>query len=244
MHDMDGKYGLLVDNGFGDTWRAFGDGKLDATVLPPSSAGRKVLARIRDVTVRADLNANKQLATEAVGAAMKQLHYEAHRNLAGSPNSANFKNVLDATRATGTQNLRWDEYAEGTPVDGNSLDDKIAMSISDKLAFMDKYRPRPRATGSTKDDLLRNHPPLFDGTGTLDQSKAYSFSQTTKESIVDAGFTLVLDWQEHDSLPFATYYQLARATKDWGRWAGQGEKTLEDVRAQLKKRVVSTLIGG
>jgi len=140
MHDIDNKVGLWVKDGFGDVWRAFGDGFLDER----GEFQKDLVARLPNPdghdTAR---DANVRRITAAIAAAMKQIHYQAQKYL-GHPNAKRFQAVLTAIRGD-SSSLFLDGYAPhgspGTP--GVGRDKWIDMDIPAKLSFLRNHQPRP-----------------------------------------------------------------------------------------------------
>ena len=164
MHDLDNSYGLLVENGRGQRWRAFGD-----EYLHPGGAGswRAVQSAVleqlasrrpRGFDLSPDTNRNRMM--EAVGSAFKQLHYEAQRQgrvLTGNP----FGLVLAQNRGTSTDRLAGDDLAVGDPHDAKALTDRIDADVETKVRYLKQLQPRPLPAGTDPANVLANHPPLL-----------------------------------------------------------------------------------
>lgn len=161
MHDVDGRLGLNVTNGFGAKWRAFGDGFLRG----PSEIGKSILATLARSGVDNDPTANLKAVRAAVGTAFKQLHYHAqrHRKMAGTDH---VRAVLDATRGSSPERLSGDEYfPSGKPGAGKNVDEWTAVNLDARLAYLRQHRPRPLPVGPKWDQKPENHSPLFDEHG-------------------------------------------------------------------------------
>lgn len=167
MHDMDGYYGLVVRDQFGHSWRAFGDDNLRTTSLDGIQRGilEKIKASAPAINPDADENWNR--ARDAIGAAFKQLHYEAQRYYKDSddPDSGTpIQRILhDARKAN---SLMWDDCAPGPPTKAASLKEALKVPISGKIEFMRRYRPLLVEEGTA---AHQNHPPLFLEDGTLNK---------------------------------------------------------------------------
>lgn len=167
MHDLDNRYGLLVQNGFNEIWRAYGDGYLTPGDPPTNPDQRNIVELMRKDSnvaaagIKVDPMANYHAVESAVGSALKQLHYEAQRLGKLNP-SSQFKTALDQNRGTDPGNLMWDALAPGDAfLPGSSVDDKIDASISVKLSYMRQHQPQTLAAGTNPSDLILNHAPLF-----------------------------------------------------------------------------------
>ena len=170
MHDMDGYYGLQVKDGFGNEWRAYGDGNLRGATLNAIQTGNLDAIGREGKGVNTDGDANWQRVKLAVAAAFKQLHYQAQRHFVPQTHSrhsrvSELQAVLAANRET--NGLKWDELAEGRAAEETSLDAALKVSIAGKLAFLRKYQPQPNPVGPGR---LENHPPLFSEDGQLNRS--------------------------------------------------------------------------
>jgi lysophospholipase L1-like esterase len=164
MHDVDGKLGLNVFNAFG-SWRAFGDGQL----VEPDALGKKILGTLARSGIDTAPDANLRAARAAVGAAFKQLHYQAQlygRQAGSEPVRA----VLRASRGAAGDRLLGDENAAGKPGDGTNVEAWIGLGIEQRLAYLRKHRPEPYPVGVNWDSRRENHPLLFDSGGNLAKS--------------------------------------------------------------------------
>jgi hypothetical protein len=213
MHDTDGYYGLLVKDGFGNQWRAYGDGKLRKVSLDGQET--KILDAIKKkgAAINTDPDANWERVKAAVGAAFKQLHYEAQRYYSPPPTQSteplrDVQSVLGANR-TATE-LKWDYLATGDAAGEKSLDQALAVSIQGKLDFMRKYVPAPNPVGK---DLLDNHPPLFSIDGSLNTAASAYFVEKPTFKLKRV---LCLKWhtavKQEIKLPFSDLYYLAKFT--------------------------------
>jgi hypothetical protein len=224
MHDFDGKMGLAVENGLGDRWCAFGDGNLDNQ----SSAQRDRLAAM---TALSDgrREANREHAQAAMGAAMKQLHYQAQKHYGDAQNAAWFQPILDGVRGT-SSGLQFDNLVEGNPGDGSSRDAWIAMDAATKLTYMRKHQPRPLAVSMAWRSGAGNFPPLVE----LDANQKPVIATQGAYRWVKHKMKLNKDRvlrYEGDSgleLDFTTYFQLATNFPSGAlSWSGTREKWLQ-----------------
>jgi hypothetical protein len=174
MHDVDNEYGLVVKNGLGDTWRAFGDGYLNPTELIQEKLLNQ-LAIAGGQSVNAKRDANYFNAIRAVGSALMQLHYEAQRHK-DEANAAPFKPVLENMRLP--DHLMGDNLSFGVPGDGG-YSDWLTQNIDAKVAYMEKHRPRPVGVGPS---ALENHPPLYDPSGNVSK-KGYVWYEFELEKL-------------------------------------------------------------
>ncbi len=164
MHDFDNGYGLLVQDAWGQQWRAFGD-----EYLHPARSGdwadvqRRVLKQLVDRAPRVlDLtpDANRRRMFQVVGNVFKQLHYEAQRQGRLHP-SSQFDPALGHNRTRSAQLLSGDRLAVGQPHDASTLTLRIDADVDSKIRYLKKHEPRPLPTGTDPKDTLLNHPPLF-----------------------------------------------------------------------------------
>jgi len=156
-HDFDNEYGLNVENGFGDKWRAFGDGYLGG---PSKAIQLEILDKIgalpTSVGISADGSANRDFVFQAIGAAFKQMHYEAERiGLAGA--SADFDAALENGRKSASE-LKWEDLAPGQAHDAPDFPGRVQASVASKIAYMKKHFPTPLPIGPSH---AENHPPLY-----------------------------------------------------------------------------------
>src|SRR5262249_16349124 len=144
MHNFDNQLGLTVENGLGRRWRAFGDDYLNN--LGP--AQRKLLDGMTQ-TIEARSDANRDYLISAMGAAMKQLHYQAQRHFGDRGNAAEFQAVPTGTRGRASGLLYDDAVFDSAPGDGSATRDAwIAMDIPAKIAYMRKHQPLPVTDGT------------------------------------------------------------------------------------------------
>jgi hypothetical protein len=231
MHDLDGLYGLIVQNGFAEKWRAFGDGYLDPGETPANPTQKKILdqmAKANAVTTGIDISArtNKKNAVAAIGAAFKQLHYEAQRHKADAT-AAPFKPVLDA--ATLANGLVGDDLAPSSPGDGNFAN-WLTLDINDKIAFMQKHQPLPVGVGST---VLENHPPLYDANAKV-ATAGYTWNKHKTSLNLDR--VLHLRWHgNHIAHDFSDVYHFGLITEGVVGWLAGGETEVQKLPIQLKE---------
>jgi hypothetical protein len=161
MHDLDGTVGLNVTNGFGDKWRAWGDGYLPG----PTRADQKAIQAQINVAgsgIDATNHANLERATIAVGSAFKQLHYEAQRHF-NDPGAAAAQPTLQRGRRS-TSELEGDRATQVSLPGTGTFTDWLTMEIDAKVAYMRKHQPIPIPDGAGFTD---NHPPLIDAAGNI-----------------------------------------------------------------------------
>jgi hypothetical protein len=232
MHDLENELGLTVQNGFNQRWRAFGDSHLD-TSTPEQ---RHVLAqiayygRLTGQAIDTNFMANRDHALAAVGAAMKQLHYQAQKYFGDTSNAADFQPVLQATHGDDSGLLHDDLVRNANPGDGSRRDGWIAMDINAKIRFMRKHQPVPLPPATNWRGGINNYPPLaavdsaghivFDRTGSysLDQHLANNPHVLYQLDLRDAG-----DFSQN----ITDYVVLAAMTPDSAlSWAGTREHWL------------------
>lgn len=232
MHDIDGLYGLQVDNPYYNRpWRAFGDGFLqpEAIKLPTQNS---MLKRLGLQNRAAD---NMGHCMGAVAAAFKQLHYQAQR--AGSKKAA-FKDVLHNTRGQNAAYLRWEDESSGFASDKKIVSEAIHQSIDERLAYLRNLTPRPAEVG--KDDH-HNHPPILSDDGEFNASAGAYEKFTTKFGYVHH---IRLKWHGWSNIPEnqpeyqvlydpSKLYYAATYSKGAGSWAGGGEKKLLDILTKI-----------
>ncbi|MEU6040724.1 S8 family serine peptidase [Actinomadura sp. NPDC047616] len=240
MHDFEGLYGLLVDNGFGHTWRAFGDGHLAPRERPPIQRSIMQALGRQGAGADADPRANHGRVLEALGSAFKQLHYEAQR-LGRSNPSGPFADALSRGRTALSGRLVGDDLAAGQPHDAPALDARIDAPPDDKIRYMLRHRPRPRPVGTDPSDVLLNHPPLYIARGT--RAVIPPGTPYRKDSLAELRYTLRLRWHgrtiDHD---FSEFYHLERVTigrpPAWlGGRAKDGRRLLPNRLLELVRRL-------
>ncbi|MGD2064238.1 MAG: hypothetical protein PVF51_11740 [Nitrospirota bacterium] len=221
MHDIDGYYGLLVWDEFGNTWRGFGDSDLRGWKLDRSQ--RKVVAKVRQRQITGyldDTDTNYHRMRSTVATAFKQLLTEAYskretknRVVRAIPGKPFFEKVLDPVgpfapvtlgvdpRAS-ARTLEWPYVTpNGEPGAGPTVWDDLQMKVKEKIRYLGKHMPRATAVGKDPD---RNHPPLFHPDGSIDDSDSYQIIIAAGEdrltrwarSLIPAyqGFVLRLTW--------------------------------------------------
>lgn len=215
MHDMDGYYGLQVTDGFGNQWRAYGDGNLRGGTLDGVQSRTMAAIQSDGKSGDPDPEANWIRVKAMAGAAFKQLHYEAQKHYTkprhlGHERVSDLQTVLAANR--NANSLKWDDLALGRAAEGESLESALQVSIAGKLAFMQKYVPRPNNVGP---GIGENHPPLFLDNGALNTAAmSGAYGVLTKP----AGFKrrLCLHWHgvSDNSIAkdFSAFYYLAKFT--------------------------------
>lgn len=223
MHDFDSLMGLTVENGFNQRWRAFGDSYLQTL----NAAQRQRLDSMSGALLNSSSQANRDMAIGAMGAAMKQLHYQAQRYFGDTTNAADFQAVLSAAHGT-SKALAYDEAViEGTPGDpGAGRDAWIALDIPAKIAYMQKHRPMPVAQGSSWRSGSSNHAPLIDtdsaGNPVVDPSSGYRWAKHWLKLNEDR--TLIYEGERDFMIDMTKYVLLANNTPDAAlSWLGARE---------------------
>jgi hypothetical protein len=183
MHDLENDLGLTVQNGFRQRWRAFGDSHLDTS----SAEQRRLLeqiayyARLTGQAIDTNFLANRDHALAAVGAAMKQLHYQAQKYFGDTANAGDFQPILQALRGNDSGLLHDEAVSNANPGDGTGRDGWIAMDIGAKIRYMRKHQPVPLPPASGWRSGTSNHPPLaeVDSAGHIvfDRTGSYSLDQ-------------------------------------------------------------------
>ena len=233
MHDLENDLGLTVQNGFNQRWRAFGDSHLDDSNPEQLHLLNQMAyyGRLTGQAIDTNFTANRDHALGAVGAAMKQLHYQAQKYFGDTSNAADFQPILQATRGNNSGLLYDDAVGNANPGDGSQRDGWIAMDIAAKIRYMRKHQPVPLPVGSTwRSTTTSNHPPLaevdsaghivFDRTGSysLDQHLADNPHVLYQLDLRDAG-----DFSQN----ITDYVVLAAMTPDSAlSWAGTREHWL------------------
>ena len=228
MHDVENKYGLVVENGLGYRWRAFGD-----SYLHPSEQRQMDLVRQLAVVRggKANKEANYDNALRAVGSALLQLHYEAQRHI-DEPKAAPFKPVLQKMRRPGMKNLRGDAYSSGVPGDGG-YSAWLTQDIDAKIVYMEKHQPRPVRVGRSADE---NHPPLYDLFGNVSSYGGYAWFETKATSAFGANRTLRLSWHSNIAAlekDYSDLYHFAVLTAGMRGWLQGGETWLQQLETKL-----------
>jgi hypothetical protein len=227
MHDMDGLYGLHVRNDFGTHWRAFGDGHLD----PSTITGAPQIEMMQRLRVSAETNQTK--AQELVGSAFKQLHLEAQKVCSADPR---FRAILQDSKGDHPTQLRWDKVALGAASSQDTIGRKITETVSERIAYMGKLRPKPVEVGQ---EIEKNHPPLFLESGELNTAaKAYVKVTPLKFFEVHLHWhlwSITRDPKRQVSVDFTKFYQLAIHTQGAGGWVGGGETKLLELYEKLPK---------
>ena len=226
MHDIDGRLGLNVKNGFGDKWRAFGDGKLRG----PDDLGKLILTLLKKSGIDTNPLANLDIARAAVGAAVKQLHYHAqrHRTRAGTDH---VHKVLDANRGTSTERLRNEEWCPmGKPGPGKDVAAWIDMNLDDRMAHLRNYMPVPYPVGPNWDTKAENHSMLFDANGNV-SGKGFewatdwsSLNENRKIKNSLPGVSM-LEFDVNDATEL--YQAVINAPSQAATWAPDGSKVVE-----------------
>jgi hypothetical protein len=262
MHDMDNMYGLWVTDGFGQQWRAYGDGFLygdSAGNVNLNAAQQRLLNDINKKglsleNIDTNAQANWTRVKAAVGAAFKQLHYQAQRYYhpkqhtphppqKGHGRHAHHppKNVWDVLKdARQGETLMWDDDVAGGPAGPDlPLAKLLETTIDEKLEFMKKYVPQPKPVKQNK-DLLDNHPPLFlEGGAVNSAAHAYFLDKGAYMETLHMKRLLVLRWHgvtdksiEVDASPFYYLAQFTAGAHDEG-WVAEDETVLATVLDHL-----------
>jgi hypothetical protein len=227
MHDIDGKLGLTVENGFAERWRAFGDGNLQSF----SDAQIALVERIRSTLTRTHREANHDATIGAMGAAMKQLHYHAQRYLDDS-RAAAFRPMLDSARGSSEALLYDAAVIEGTPGDPSANRDAwIAMDIPAKIAFLRKHQPVPITSGSDWRSGQRNHLELIDvdptGKALIEHSSGYRWSKHVAKLRKDR--ILLFEGEEDFAVDMSDYaHMVANVPDEAMSWVGVRETWLPE----------------
>jgi hypothetical protein len=230
MHDIDGKVGLFVENGFNDRWRAFGDGYLNNR----SQFQRDLLARLPDTTQDTSIDANTRRITSAIGSAMQQVHYQAQKYL-DHPGAQTFQAVLSAARG-GSSRLAFDDYTlEGLPGDPNAGRDAwITMDIPAKLAFLRKHQPHPeQAAGEWLTNTGFNVPELILSDGSINADGEYSWDDHFLQLYNDRVIRL---YGIGDVMTITDLFQVARNMPSGADWYGPSEQGLMTLLQTLSER--------
>jgi hypothetical protein len=229
MHDIDGRIGLVVENGFGDRWRAFGDDYLNSR----DKFQEDLLAKLPQTPLDTSVDANQRRAIAAVASAMKQLHYHAQKYL-NDPSAESFKAALSAERGSSSA-LRLDDYApEGTPGEpGAGRDAWIAMDIPAKLSFLRKHRPNPVPSGRA-DTWLKstsyNIPELVLADGSINSSGGYGWTDSARRGYQDRVVTVR---GVGDVADITDLYQVTRNMPAGASWYGSPEMGLMTLLKEL-----------
>jgi hypothetical protein len=163
QHDFDGRFGLVVRNGFDERWRAYGDGHLTRL----TEAAANLHAGFRDAAAadpryKTNVSANQEQAARAVRTALALLHYTAQAAAQEPAASQQLKAVLQSVRQSGDlvgdNDLRLDRSQLGTS------NQWLTRSIDDAMNHMRKHFPIAEPVGRT---WLANHAPLFDSQARL-----------------------------------------------------------------------------
>jgi hypothetical protein len=215
MHDIDGYYGLQVTDGFGNQWRAYGDGNLRGGTL--DVVQRRTMDAIRSDGKSGDPDPEKNWTQvkSMAGAAFKQLHYQAQKHYL-KPSHVVHRHVSDLQIVLAAnrdaEGLKGGDLALGRAAEEDLLESALQVSTAGKLAFMQKYVPRPNKVGP---GIGENHPPLFLDNGGLNiNAMTGTYGILTKP----AGFKrrLCLRWHgvTDNSIvkDFSAFYYLAKFT--------------------------------
>ncbi|HEY3500999.1 MAG TPA: hypothetical protein VGK73_40175 [Polyangiaceae bacterium] len=229
MHDIDGRLGLTVTNGFAQKWRAFGDGHL----VTPHELGAEALRRLRGLLgMNTAPDANLRAVRAAVSAAFKQLHYHAQhqRSHAGTDH---VRPTLDANRGAVKDRLAGDEKApDGRPGLGAGVSDWIAMNLDQRLKYLRMHEPRPLPEGTRWDARLENHPRLLDDFGNVGAAAKKAYRWAKDWSSANNNRRLKLRFSSFPAVEFDAYdatqlYQLTINRPNGAFWAPRETKLLE-----------------
>lgn len=209
MHDFDNMYGLVVKNGFGDKWRAFGDNYLFG---PRDSVQLDIMDKIRALPDSAGISkdsiANLSMVLAAVGSAFKQLHYEAERIGLSPARNANFEPALANARESASK-LKWENLVRGEAHDDPDFAVRVQKSIAEKLDYMKKHEPTPEPVGQTH---AQNHPVLFakqNSVALIPAGTPYRWYDTMTS--LGADRTLLLRWHGNTiEIGFSDLWQFER----------------------------------
>jgi len=229
MHDLENELGLLVTNGFGHLWRAFGDGSLESPAAAQTDLLRKqyFASKARGKPIEVRFEANRDHVLNAVQAAMKHLHYQAQKHFGDAKNAPKYQENMRIVRGVSMGLLYDDPHRDAAPGDGPDRDSWLTMSLEDKVKFMRKHQPivLPYTKDWTKG--TGNHPPLAYvntlGTVELDRTKSYDLDQHLAHSD-RVLYQLDLDGAGDFSQDITRYTVLAALTPDYVKpWAGDSE---------------------
>jgi subtilisin family serine protease len=217
MHDFDNTIGLLVENGFHQIWRAFGDGHLEVRLVPSNSR----------------LNINRERAISAMAVAMKQLHYHAQRFF-GDSRHPEFQGVLGRTRGTARGLLHDDLVKDSDPGDGSGRDVWLRMDSGAKINFLKKHQPLPLPENSAWKSGTGNHPPLValdaSGSPSIDPHHNYFIGETLLK-----GKLYELQLNDDDKIDFTKEALVALLTPDAAiSWLGVKETWLNEIFKRVR----------
>jgi hypothetical protein len=218
MHDTDNILGLLVKDGFGDTWRAFGDDFLAPDRFesgPYALLQMKIVESSTGGNAEDELPRNLEKVKAAVASAFKQLF------------------VLSVQKARKSKSSRFAGLVVGGGIGrpGPERTDWYARSVDQHLQYMSKHRPEALPAGSV-DDGKSNHPPLFNP----------DLSVNMKDDVYDTPGQRILrlNWysktKEHFQQGFAKFYYLSVATRNEKGWVEPTEKKVIDLFDKLSAR--------
>ena len=234
MHDFENQFGVIVQNGFNERWRAFGDSNLNAGSPAQNALLRRQYATSAGVTPRLDprATANREHAIAAVLAAMKQLHYQAQRHFNDTALNPQFHEILRIVRGVSMQ-LLYDEVVLGSTPGEHSgdRDSWIAMDIAAKIAYMRRHKPVPIPWSTHWEAGTANHPPMAESNSAhavvLDHSRSYTYNQhlLSDRVLYDVTLNNADDFRKDITQMVLLAYLAPAAAK---AWAGASERWLQD----------------
>ncbi len=229
MHDFDNSLGLIVENGFNERWRAFGDGHLERFSREQTNLLRAQAAATRGSTHPIDprLEANRDHAFGAVASAMKQLHYQAQKYLGDTTHSTQYQEILRNNRGTAAGLMHDDILSHNHPGDGSSRDAWLAMDIPAKTNYVRKHRPVPLPEGADwRRSGTSNHPALFtsDATASMVIYNTHDYALDQHLASDHALYEIDLSGAAEFKQDITKYVLLAVLTPDSAiSWAGTRE---------------------
>jgi hypothetical protein len=160
MHDIDGKLGLVVSDGFGDTWKSYGDSYLHG---PTDNDIKNLHAEFVSKKPAADpaVDANYSHVVASVAEAVALVHYEA-QGLRVDGKADSFP-ILDKARSVSPTmpgvpaGFLGDDRAPAGP-HFPSATEWLDKTSAQKIAYLKKHQPIPAAAG---EDASGNHWPLL-----------------------------------------------------------------------------------
>jgi hypothetical protein len=223
MHDTDNTLGLMVQNGFGDVWRAFGDDFLKPDRLSAHTNNGKLQRKILEIstegTFEEQAGLNVRRCKAAVASAFKQLIVHSAQVQSRSGAIPEWGNIASL-----------DFYCElGRP--GPDRTDWFNQTIDQRIAYISRHRPEPLPSGS--DNGKNNHPPLFNPDGSV------NLKGDVYQSL--GGKVLGLSWYDkatketgvHYRESYFKFYSVSWATQNQKGWIEPTEKKIIDLFNKL-----------
>ena len=229
MHDFDNSLGLIVENGFRERWRAFGDGHLERFSPQQTNLLQAQAAATHGGTHPIDPRpeANRDHAFGAVASAMKQLHYQAQKYFGDATHSTQYQEILRNNRGTAAGLMHDDILSHNHPGDGSGRDAWLAMDIPAKTNYMRKHRPVPLPEGPDwRRSGTSNHPALVtsDATASLVVYNTHDYALDQHLASDHALYEIDLTGASEFKQDITKYVLLAVLTPDSAiSWAGTRE---------------------